>query len=59
MKSIIAVFADMGRLVADFARFVGKRKVWWMVPMLIVLLLVIVLVVLAETPLGPFVYTLF
>jgi hypothetical protein len=59
MKSTIQAFSDAGRLIRDLGRFVWRRKVWWLVPMLIVLLLAIVLVVLGQTPLAPFIYTLF
>jgi len=59
MKSTIQAFADGARLVGDLGRFVWRRKVWWLVPMLILLLLAIVLTVLGQTPLAPFIYTLF
>jgi hypothetical protein len=59
VRSIVNALTDGFRLVRDLGRFVWARKVWWMVPLLVVLLLVIALVVLGETPLAPFIYTLF
>ena len=59
MRSIVTAFTDGFHLVRDLGRFVWARKVWWMVPLLVVLLLIIALVVLGETPLAPFIYTLF
>lgn len=59
MKRMLNAFRDGFRLVQHLVAFIWGRKVWWMVPLVLVLLLVIVLVVLAETPLAPFIYTLF
>ena len=46
-------------LVAEFTAFMSENKVWWMAPILIVLGLVGALLVLAATPAGAFLYTLF
>jgi hypothetical protein len=59
MRWLVNTLVDTGRLIKHLTGAVCKRKAWWLVPMLIVLLLVIVLVVVAESPLAPFIYTLF
>ena len=48
------------QLIGEFARFVGKRKRYWVVPLVMLLLLFGVLIVFAEgSALAPFIYTLF
>lgn len=59
MQSIISALRDFASLARHLAAAMRKRKAWWMVPLVIVLLLILVLVVLGETPLAPFIYTLF
>ena len=59
MTSIVHAFRDAGRLFADLGRFVWQRKAWWLVPVLLVLAVLLLLVVLGETPLSPFIYSLF
>ncbi len=59
MRSIINAIKDMLKLAGNLGGFIWSRKAWWMVPIVAVMLLVLALVVLAETPLGPFIYTLF
>lgn len=44
-------------LVAEFVAFMAENRMWWMTPILIVFLLVGVLLVLAATPLGPWLYS--
>jgi hypothetical protein len=37
-----------------------KRKLWWLIPMIVVLVVFVVLIVLGSTAgVGPFIYTLF
>jgi hypothetical protein len=44
----------------EFARFLGRRKRYWIIPMVTVLLLFGALLVFAEgSALAPFIYTLF
>jgi hypothetical protein len=44
----------------EIGRFLGTRKRYWLLPMLIVLLLLGAMLVLAEgSALAPFIYTLF
>lgn len=59
MKSIIYALRDFGSLFRHLGGSMWRRKAWWMVPIVVVLVLILALVVLAETPLGPFIYTLF
>jgi len=59
MRGLLQPFADMGRLFAQLFRFMWARKSYWMVPIVVVLLLLLVLVVVSQTPIGPFIYTLF
>lgn len=59
MRSIINALKDFASLCGHLAAAMRKRKAWWMVPLVVVLLLILALVVLGETPLGPFIYTLF
>jgi len=47
------------RVAKDLVRFALEHKKWWIVPILVVSLLVLVLLVAAQSPLSPFVYTLF
>jgi hypothetical protein len=47
-------------IVGELLTFLWKKKLWWMIPMLVVLLLMGLLVALSlTTPVAPFVYTLF
>ncbi len=51
-----------GRLatVKSLFRFMWEQRLWWMIPMVTVLLLLgFLLFVGLQTPLGPFIYTLF
>lgn len=50
----------MWELLKDFAGFLGKRKKFWLAPIIIVMLLLGVLVVLASgSAIAPFIYTIF
>ncbi len=47
-------------IVGELLRFLWRRKLWWMIPMIVVLILMGLLVALSlTTPVAPFVYTLF
>ena len=44
----------------ELFQYLWKRKLWWLMPMIVVLLLFVVLIVLGSTAgVGPFIYTLF
>lgn len=50
----------MWELLKDFAGFLGKRKKYWLAPIIAVMLLLGVLVVLASgSAIAPFIYTIF
>ncbi len=50
----------MWELIKDFAGFMGKRKKYWLAPIIIVMLLLGVLIVLASgSAIAPFIYTIF
>jgi len=47
-------------IAADFVRFLGQRKRYWLLPMVLTLLLLGLLVALTEgSAVAPFIYTLF
>lgn len=46
-------------VVGDFIDFLKANKKWWLIPILTTLLLLGALLILAATPAGPFIYTLF
>lgn len=50
----------MWELIKDFAGFLGKRKKYWLAPIIFVMLLLGVLIVLAGgSAIAPFIYTIF
>lgn len=49
----------MGTL-GELLLFLWKRKLWWMIPMIVVLILFVLLLVFAQgSAVAPFIYTLF
>lgn len=47
-------------IARELLQFLWKRKLWWMMPMVVVLLLFGLLMVFAQgTAVAPFIYTLF
>ena len=47
-------------ILGEFLGFLWKRKLWWMIPMVLVFVAIGLLLVLAQSsPLAPFIYTLF
>ncbi|MCB1616986.1 MAG: hypothetical protein KDI30_13310 [Pseudomonadales bacterium] len=50
----------MWDLLKDFAGFMGKRKKYWLAPIIIIMVLLGVLIVFAQgSAVAPFIYTLF
>ena len=50
----------MWELLKDFTGFLGKRKKYWLAPIIIVMLLLGMLIVLASgSAIAPFIYTIF
>ncbi|MFL2886657.1 MAG: DUF5989 family protein [Candidatus Pelagibacter sp.] len=46
--------------ISEFLRFIGKRKKYWMLPIVIVLLVFGGLVILSQgSAIAPFIYTIF
>ena len=55
-KELISRLGIMGELLT----FLWKRKLWWLIPMVMVLLLFGLLLIFAQTSsIAPFIYTLF
>lgn len=55
-KELTSRLGIMGELLTFF----WKRKLWWLIPMVLVLLLFGVLLIFAQTSsIAPFIYTLF
>lgn len=47
-------------LVSELWRFMGERKKWWLLPVIIVMLVIGTLLVFAQgSALAPFIYTIF
>jgi hypothetical protein len=50
----------MWELLKDFSGFMGKRKKYWLAPVILVMLLLGALLVLASgSTIAPFIYTIF
>jgi hypothetical protein len=47
------------RIARDLVRYAMENKKWWLLPIVLVSLLLVALVVVGNTPLAPFIYTLF
>lgn len=46
--------------IVELFKFIWKKKLWWLLPIIITLLALGLLLTLAQsTPLGPFMYTIF
>ena len=56
-KSSLAIrFETLGELL----RFLWKRRLWWLLPMIVMLVLFILLLIFAQgSAIAPFIYTLF
>jgi hypothetical protein len=47
-------------IVGELLQFLWKRKLWWLIPMMVVLVLFLILLVSAQgSAVAPFIYTLF
>ncbi len=56
VKSVAYKFGIVGELFA----FLWRRKLWWLIPIVVVLLLFGVLVIFGSSlPIAPFIYSLF
>lgn len=46
--------------IGELLRFLWKRKLWWMIPMILVLVMFAALLIFAQgSAIAPFIYTLF
>lgn len=47
-------------IVGELLSFLWKRKLWWLIPMIVVIVLFAVMLIVAEgSAVAPFIYTLF
>ncbi|MBN1937813.1 MAG: hypothetical protein JW934_24355 [Anaerolineae bacterium] len=47
-------------ILGELLRFLWKRKLWWLIPMIVMLIVLVILLVAAQgSALAPFMYTLF
>jgi hypothetical protein len=47
-------------IVGELLSFLWKRKLWWLIPMMVVIVLLAMLLIFAQgSALAPFIYTLF
>ncbi|NWG15122.1 MAG: hypothetical protein HXY41_00670 [Chloroflexi bacterium] len=52
-------FARMG-ILGELLAFLWKRKLYWLIPMIVVLIIFVVFIILGSNPATqPFIYTLF
>jgi len=50
----------MWELLKDFTAFMGQRKKFWLLPIILIMLILGILIVVAEgSALAPFIYTIF
>ncbi len=60
MKNALKGAASRLGVVGEVFRFLWKRKLWWLMPMIVILVLFGLLLVFAQaTGIAPFIYTLF
>lgn len=60
MRNLIRSMAANLDVVGELLGFLWRRKLWWLIPMMIILLIFGLLMVFASTSgIGPFIYTLF
>jgi len=59
MKALKRLKSKFG-IVGELLGFLWKRKLWWLIPLVIMLVLLGILIIFTQsTPLAPFIYTLF
>jgi hypothetical protein len=60
MKKFLRSMGSNFQVTTELFQFLWKRKLWWLIPMMLVLILFGLLLVFASTSgIGPFIYTLF
>ena len=45
--------------LGEIARFILSTKKYWLIPLIFILLVLAVVIILGQTALGPFIYTIF
>jgi drug/metabolite transporter superfamily protein YnfA len=59
IRFVRTMITNLG-IVGEFLTFLWRRKLWWLIPMVVVLLVFALLLVFASASgVGPFIYTLF
>jgi len=60
MKKALRGALSRFRVVGEVFSFLWKRKLWWLMPMILILVLFGLLLIFAQaTGIAPFIYTLF
>lgn len=60
MRNLIRTMTSNVDVVKELLEFLWKRKMWWLIPMVVVLLVFGLLLIFASVSgVGPFIYTLF
>ncbi len=60
MRAFIRSMASNLSVVRELLVFLWRRKLWWLIPMMVILLIFGLLMIFASTSgVGPFIYTLF
>ena len=60
MGELWKTLRSRGAVLKEFVAFLWDNKLWWMIPMFLVLALFGLLILLAsQSPVAPFIYTLF
>jgi hypothetical protein len=60
MKNALRGVLSRFRVVGEVFSFLWKRKLWWLMPMILILVLFGLLLIFAQaTGIAPFIYTLF
>jgi hypothetical protein len=60
MRNILKNFFSKLIIAGEFIQFLWKRKLWWLIPIVIILFLLGLLLIFTQTPaLLPFIYPLF
>ena len=60
ITNFITQFKNRIRIVGELLGFFWKRKLWWLLPMVVLLILVGVLILVAHSSaVAPFIYVLF
>ena len=49
----------MMSFLSEFWAFLRHNKKWWLVPLIVAILLIGLLVILGNSPVAPFIYTIF